>query len=207
MYDPCVIIFNSSCIPLRHIVTLQSTYDEAEFKQWYYTQYHELDDDQFVYCESREERDALLAHLKQARAYRLEAPIWAEKETDDGIEDLPGRLLRRAGQTIQSMFAQYVGKHPFAASSTGNSHVFHVHLSIRVSAGNDPQLSVVIWLDKDDISEREWNRLLDAMSDIMIAGWGKQFTEDYPCDNGDFRYWVHFGNLGDEKVEFSVQEI
>lgn len=207
MFGPCVIVFNSSSIPLRHIITLQSTYDAGEFKQWYYTNYAELEDDQFVYCETREERDTLLAKLENARAYRLVASLWAEKETDDEVIDVPAQLFRDAGKTIQSAFALYTESHPMDAGAVHNDHVFWVSPMVATGENGQPKLRITVWLDQDDISEREWNRLLDAMSDCLLNGWGRNFTEQHPCDSKESRLWIHFGDVNSEKINFTVQEI
>lgn len=50
-----VVVFNkNSSIPLRHIITTAGPYSEAEFKEWYYSEYHELEGDEFIYCTTRE---------------------------------------------------------------------------------------------------------------------------------------------------------
>lgn len=66
MNERCVIVYNrSGPIPLRHVVTLKdgSPYCEDEFKEWYYSTYHELEGDEFLYCASRKERDEALEKI------------------------------------------------------------------------------------------------------------------------------------------------
>ena len=48
---------NAYISPIRHIVTIHYPYDENEFKEWYYNDYHEFDDDEFIHCLSKAEME------------------------------------------------------------------------------------------------------------------------------------------------------
>ena len=54
--------------PLRHIVTIHNPYNKEEFMGWYYSQYWELDGDEFIYCPTRKERDIYLEQLNETRS-------------------------------------------------------------------------------------------------------------------------------------------
>lgn len=58
-----VINRNDDIVPLRHIVTIYEPYDEGDFKEWYYSEYTELDGDEFVYCPTREDRNNFVKRL------------------------------------------------------------------------------------------------------------------------------------------------
>lgn len=66
MNERYVIVYNrNGPIPLRHVVTLKdgSPYSEDEFKEWYYSIYHQLEGDEFLYCADRKERDEALENI------------------------------------------------------------------------------------------------------------------------------------------------
>lgn len=204
MLAPCVFVFNDYCIPLRHIVSLKGSYNAAEFKRWYYEQYDKLDADQFVYCETPEEQVDLQTNLKKAQAYHLIAPVWAEMEnTDKEIQDIPANMIRADG-LLEKAMEEYVQNHPFCADDTKNSHVFHVYPRI-IKQDEVPYLDMILWLNQDDLPEREWNRLFDQLSDCLLNGWGKKFTDESIADEKGNQLWLHFGEMENDRVEFSVQ--
>lgn len=212
MFDPCVIVFNSSMVPVRHIISLQSSYDAESFKSWYYTQYHELKDDQFVYCETREKRDELLAQLKNAQVYRITAPVWCEVELPDGaVEDMHAVRLRKVTDRIASMFEKAVTKYLLLASEIGHDEVIRhlVHLAPAIIAGptGEPWLEITVWLDQEDLPERQWNKLLTQMSHCLLEGWGKKVTSYDAIAYDDNTLWLHFGEIGEENVRFTVDEL
>lgn len=62
-----VINKNDDITPLRHIVTVHHPYNKDEFTAWYYSEYCELDGDEFIYCHTRQDRDNYLEKLNQER--------------------------------------------------------------------------------------------------------------------------------------------
>ena len=58
-----IVINRQGPIPLRHIVEIHEHYNQNNFEKWYYDQYWRLDGDGFVFCATREERDAFVQSL------------------------------------------------------------------------------------------------------------------------------------------------
>lgn len=82
--------------------------------------------------------------------------------------------------------------------------MFHVYPRI-IKYHEAPHLDMILWLNQDDIPEREWNRLFDQLSDCLLNGWGKEFTDEGVTDEKGNRLWLHFGEMENDRVEFSVQ--
>ena len=61
-----IVINRKRPIPLRNIVELidPRTFNEEDFKKWYYDQYFELDHDEFIHCKTRKERDDFLITIQ-----------------------------------------------------------------------------------------------------------------------------------------------
>lgn len=61
-----VIVINEDGIisPVRHVVTIHESFDEDDFKKWYYSEYRELEGDKFIYCPTRADRDAFLDAIR-----------------------------------------------------------------------------------------------------------------------------------------------
>ena len=58
-----IVVNRSGPIPLRHIVSITTPWDKDSFTAWYYSQYHKLAGDDFIFCADREERDRGLQSL------------------------------------------------------------------------------------------------------------------------------------------------
>lgn len=56
---------NAYISPIRHIVTIHNPYDENEFKEWYYNDYHEFDDDEFLLCVSKAEMEETVRKVQE----------------------------------------------------------------------------------------------------------------------------------------------
>lgn len=56
-----VIVYNKSNFgpTIRHIITNTMDWTLNDFVEWYYTEYTKLDGDEFVVCETRDERDRI----------------------------------------------------------------------------------------------------------------------------------------------------
>lgn len=65
MNQKYVVVINKKddITPLRHIITLHHSYDEEEFKNWYYSQYCELEGDTFVCFPTRKTMEDYLNAL------------------------------------------------------------------------------------------------------------------------------------------------
>lgn len=63
--DSCVVVINRNYpVPLRHVVAVDGPYRQSDFVKSYYSQYHNLDGDDFVYCATRKIRDDFLNTLE-----------------------------------------------------------------------------------------------------------------------------------------------
>ncbi len=205
MNEQCVVVFDDDIVPLRHVVFLKEEYHEEEFKRWYYGQYAKLDNDQFVHCTSKKARNDLLAKLNNSKVYHLVAPIWAEMEDAEGeIQDISAGMIH-ADEAPEKVMMNYVEQHPFDAKELQNEHVFHVYPRISKFLGV-PHLDVLIWLNQDDIPEREWNGLFDRLSECLLNGWGHDIDEESFSDTQGNRLWLHFGEKEKDRIEFSVNE-
>lgn len=45
---------------IRHVITNTAAETLDEFKQWYYSEYSELEGDEFIVCATREDRDEMI---------------------------------------------------------------------------------------------------------------------------------------------------
>ena len=211
------VVFNGSSIPLRHIVSTQISGpgDIAEFKQWYYENFKAFPSDQFVFCETVEERDKLVEALQKGTLYQLQAPVWAEVEDSDGdITDMSARFLRKYSADIQSVVKDYADKSNFAAflnmdaAATFKEHVSLAWPCIEMDENGSPYLSIYLMLNCDDISERSWNRLFDVLNKWLQEGWGETLTDDYPCHVHGENIYLHFGDSDhSERIDFDVKKI
>ena len=211
MFVPCVVVFCDTFIPLRHIVLLNSDsgckgeYNEEEFKEWYYSQFSRLDNDQFVYCASRDERDALCEKLKKATAYHVAVPLWAEVENSDGdIEDFYPTQLRPFTSAIQDAFLNFTRERTIPVKEMNEKSIFHAGASIRVDKNECPILDIVLWMDVDDISERAWNRLYGSLDSMLLNSWGREFSDIPISTEQNMNLWVHFGKPNAESIDYSV---
>ena len=210
MFEPCVIVFCDTFIPLRHIILLTNNsgkdgYDEEEFKAWYYSQFSRLDNDQFVYCESRSERDTLCEKLKKSQVYHVTAPLWAEVENSSGdIEDMYPTQLRKFTAAIKSDFQKFLKGNPIPVKEMDESSIFHASVSVGVDKEECPVLDIVLWLDREDIPEKAWNRLYSNLDSMLFSGWGKNFSDIPIKVNDTENLWVHFGKPNAESIDYSV---
>ena len=60
-----VVLNRKSPIPLRHIVSISGPYVREEFENWYYTEYHKLDGDDFVFCENSQQMQKCVAEAEK----------------------------------------------------------------------------------------------------------------------------------------------
>ena len=60
-----IVINRKSGIPVRHIITISEPYDETAVRNWYYDNYHKLDGDEFIYCETSKARNEFIENLNK----------------------------------------------------------------------------------------------------------------------------------------------
>ena len=58
-----IIINNNNPVPLRHVIEIKDSYNEEEFKSWYYNIYFKLNGDEFIYCDSHKNMINFLERL------------------------------------------------------------------------------------------------------------------------------------------------
>lgn len=174
-----VVVFNGSSVPLRHIISTQISgpNDIAEFKQWYYENFHEFPSDQFVFCHNQAERDGVVTALADGTLYRMAAPVWGEIEDDDNITDVSDHQLKRYTEELQKVLQTYAENSDFSAF-LNEEHLADIKEKVRfiwpcieTYASGRPEMAVYVLLVGADIEERQWNRLLDALQKWLLEGW------------------------------------
>ena len=55
---------------LRHIVAIKIPRSRDEFIAWYYSEYHKLDGDEFVYCPTRSDMESYIETFEEWLASR-----------------------------------------------------------------------------------------------------------------------------------------
>lgn len=209
MLYPCVIVFCASpCFPLRHIVTVsqsRSEFSKNEFKDWYYGEYNKVSGDQFVYCDTQEQMDSLLKKLKGASAYHISVPIWGDVGDEEGEScDYPASRMKPFTKVIQDSFDEFLSANPIPIEEMHQPCIFCADASI-VEGDEGPVMDLIIWLDKDDISEREWNNLFENLDKMLLTGWGAEFSTK-ACEQDGKTVFVNFGkNPDDEHIDYAVR--
>lgn len=199
MFAPHVIVFNDYCIPLRHVISLNGKYDPAEFKRWYYEHYSKFDTDQFVYCETLEEYVNLQTNMEKAQAYHLIAPLWVKtKRADNEALVIPDKMFC-PDNTVEKAMETFVENHPYNPDDTKNDHVLHIWPRITKYSGC-LKLDIIIWINQDDLPENEWEELYHHLSDSLLYGWGKTFTEQTIINSNKSELRIHFGE--NDRVKF-----
>lgn len=64
-YGYVFVINKNSPIFIRHIITCPKPYEEKYFKEWYYSEYLDIDGDEFIYCDNKEEYDETYEKIRQ----------------------------------------------------------------------------------------------------------------------------------------------
>lgn len=62
-----VVNYKGHFTPVRHIVEIKEPYNEADFKKWYYEEYHQLDGDEFIFCPSHSHMFACVKAAEERR--------------------------------------------------------------------------------------------------------------------------------------------
>lgn len=210
-----VVIFNGSVVPLRHIIVLQENTpdDIAEFKQWYYENFHEFPSDQFVFCHTSAERDEVVSALANGTLYRITAPIWGEIEDDDGITDVPGCRLKPYAENIQKVLRAYAESSDFSAFLNKEhladikEHVRYAWPCIEANASGMPEMNVyVLLVGASDLPERQWNRLLDVLQEWLLEDWGEELS-GRPASVDGKNIYLHSGRMNCDAIELRVEKV
>ena len=209
-----VVVFNGSSVPLRHIISTQISgpNDIAEFKQWYYENFHEFPSDQFVFCHNQAERDGVVTALADGTLYRMAAPVWGEIEDDDNITDVSDHQLKRYTEELQKVLQTYAENSDFSAF-LNEEHLADIKERVRfiwpcieTNASGLPEMAVYALLVGTDIEERQWNRLLDALQKWLLEGWGEELS-GRPASAEGKNVYLHIGRLGYDEIEFHVKKV
>ncbi|OUP04965.1 hypothetical protein B5F36_01490 [Anaerofilum sp. An201] len=209
-----VVVFNGFSVPLRHIISTQISGPDhiAEFKQWYYENFHEFPSDQFVFCHNRAERDAVVTALTNGALYRIAAPVWGEIEDDEGITDVPDYKLKQYTEEIQKVLRTYTENSDFSAF-LNEEHLADIKEKVRfiwpcieTYASGRPEMAVYVLLVGADIEERQWNRLLDALQKWLLEGWGEELS-GRPASAEGKNIYLHSGRLNYDEIEFHVKKV
>lgn len=209
-----VVVFNGSSVPLRHIISTQISgpNDIAEFKQWYYENFHEFPSDQFVFCHNQAERDGVVTALADGTLYRMAAPVWGEIEDDDNITDVSDHQLKRYTEELQKVLQAYVENSDFSAF-LNEEHLADIKERVRfiwpcieTNASGLPEMAVYALLVGADIEERQWNRLLDALQKWLLEGWGEELS-GRPVSAEGKNVYLHIGRLSYDEIEFHVKKV
>lgn len=209
-----VVVFNGSSVPLRHIISTQISNPNniAEFKQWYYENFHEFPSDQFVFCQNKAERDAIVTALSNGTLYRIAAPVWGEIEDDDGITDVPDHKLKQYTEEIQKVLRTYAENSDFSAFLSEErladikGRVRFIWPCIETNASGLPEMAVYALLVGADIEERQWNRLLDALQKWLLEGWGEELS-GRPASTEGKNVYLHIGRQNYDEIEFHVKKV
>ena len=206
-----VVVFNGSSVPLRHIISTQISgpNDIAEFKQWYYENFHEFPSDQFVFCHNQAERDGVVTALADGTLYRMAAPVWGEIEDDDNITDMSDHQLKRYTEELQKVLQTYAENSDFSAF-LNEEHLADIKERVRfiwpcieTNASGLPEMAVYAVMD---IEERQWNRLLDALQKWLLEGWGEELS-GRPASAEGKNVYLHIGRLSYDEIEFHVKKV
>lgn len=209
-----VVVFNGSSVPLRHIISTQISgpNDIAEFKQWYYENFHEFPSDQFVFCHNQAERDGVVTALADGTLYRMAIPVWGEIEDDDNITDVSDHQLKRYTEELQKVLQTYAENSDFSAF-LNEEHLADIKERVRfiwpcieTNASGLPEMAVYALLVGTDIEERQWNRLLDALQKWLLEGWGEELS-GRPASAEGKNVYLHIGRLGYDEIEFHVKKV
>ena len=209
-----VVVFNGSSVPLRHIISTQISgpNDIAEFKQWYYENFHEFPSDQFVFCHNQAERDGVVTALADGTLYRMAAPVWGEIEDDDNITDVSDRQLKRYTEELQKVLQTYAENSDFSAF-LNEEHLADIKERVRfiwpcieTNASGLPEMAVYALLVGADIEEWQWNRLLDALQKWLLEGWGEELS-GRPVSTEGKNVYLHIGRLSYDEIEFHVKKV
>lgn len=209
-----VVVFNGSSVPLRHIISTQISgpNDIAEFKQWYYENFHEFPSDQFVFCHNQAERDGVVTALADGTLYRMAAPVWGEIEDDDNITDVSDHQLKRYTEELQKVLQTYAENSDFSAF-LNEEHLADIKERVRfiwpcieTNASGLPEMAVYALLVGADIEERQWNRLLDALQKWLLEGWGEELS-GRPASAEGKNVYLHIGRLNYDEIEFHVKKV
>lgn len=209
-----VVVFNGSSVPLRHIISTQISgpNDIAEFKQWYYENFHDFPSDQFVFCHNQAERDGVVTALADGTLYRMAAPVWGEIEDDDNITDASDHQLKRYTEELQKVLQTYAENSDFS-TFLNEEHLADIKERVRfiwpcieTNASGLPEMAVYALLVGADIEERQWNRLLDALQRWLLEGWGKELS-GRPASAEGKNVYLHIGRLSYDEIEFHVKKV
>lgn len=209
-----VVVFNGSSVPLRHIISTQISgpNDIAEFKQWYYENFHEFPSDQFVFCHNQAERDGVVTALADGTLYRMAAPVWGEIEDDDNITDVSDHQLKRYTEELQKVLQAYAENSDFSAF-LNEEHLADIKERVRfiwpcieTNASGLPEMAVYALLVGADIEEWQWNRLLDALQKWLLEGWGEELS-GRPVSTEGKNVYLHIGRLSYDEIEFHVKKV